>query len=102
MLSYYVLEGAKHLKHVIQMWRFPLQLFRMFTFFKAIRAFAGAHAVRILQDELPEALKRRQDQQDSRPFTKKQDVITIGRIFLGQLKISDFRSRNFRLTAMLV
>ena len=33
----------------------------MFTFFKAIRAAAGAHAVRILQDELPEALKRRQD-----------------------------------------
>ena len=28
---------------------------------KAIRAFAGAHAVRILQDELPEALKRRQE-----------------------------------------
>lgn len=44
---------------------------KTFTFFKAIRAFAGAHAVRILQDELPEALKRRQDQQDSRPFTQK-------------------------------
>ncbi|CAK9106190.1 Protein BTR1 (Binding to ToMV RNA 1) [Durusdinium trenchii] len=28
---------------------------------KAIRAHAGAHAVRVLQDELPEALKRRQE-----------------------------------------
>lgn len=28
---------------------------------KAIRAAAGAHAVRVLQDELPEALKRRQE-----------------------------------------
>jgi hypothetical protein len=27
---------------------------------QAIRAAAGAHAVRVLQDELPEALKRRQ------------------------------------------
>ena len=42
-----------------KMWRFPPTNLdeEISPSFKAIRAFAGAHAVRILQDELPEAFK---------------------------------------------
>ena len=80
-ICYCVLEGAKQLNHV-KRGGFPLRFWGYFSCspWKAIRAAAGAHAVRILQDELPEALKRRQDQQE--------DFRLVG----GRSRVLDWRS----------